>query len=170
MTNILITSNGLRISVNIIKITYSLHKHISTFEDTEIVMNIQTKFYLSMLKLHTRYTNIFQRSSVYNGHLRWPVTHTPVAECFAVELPFFVLQLKIIHNFFSAPKKADLNPTPHCIAMNTGTWERGTLTTRVKRYVQGLKPCIQAFTSIGKLNNESCKIMWRQAHRCVIYW
>ena len=34
------------------------------------------------------------RASVYNSHLREPVTFTPVAECLAVEFPPPVLRLK----------------------------------------------------------------------------
>ena len=49
------------------------------------------------------------------------------------------LKLKTIHKYSLPLLKADLHATLHCIARSTGTRERGTFTTQVKRYTIGVE-------------------------------
>ena len=60
---------------------------------------------------------------------------------------------------FSAPIKADLDATLHCIARSTGTWERGTFPTQVKNVVYRDQSRIvdRAFTTIGKQTTNHAK-------------
>ena len=52
---------------------------------------------------------------------------------------------------FSVPIKG----RSQCIAGSTGTQERGTFTTQLKRYMSGSKPCIRASITIGKQTNHA---------------
>ena len=59
---------------------------------------------------------LWQGASVYNGHLRGPVTHTPIAECLAVELTLPVLTTLVCRGWDSNSQLFTcwVNALTHC--------------------------------------------------------